>query len=262
MYPNPHSSYCITFRKDLLSITVNPDSKSSLSLLKYILLLILVFLPASIFLNFPPLGGSNRLLRVCKFDERTGKYDGCLWRWDPALSQPPITAPTPITTKTGSPTPTPQTGKIATGSEVFSLRDLRFKIPAGWWITTGTNPYFGDSWIYINPIPPKYSGESIFIFKAVSNKYQPTIDYQHYLSIIQRETVYVSRIKGELLIGYATPPTGPDITCPECYLGKYKTGEKVAITFISKGNNYYTLEGSVGNYEQAYQRILSTLSFP
>ncbi len=175
---------------------------------------------------------------------------------------PRFTAPSPIPAQTGSPTPTPETGKIVKRSEVISLRDLRFTIPAGWWIAPASNPYFGDNFIYINPTPPKYPGESIFTFKAVSNKYQPTLDYQHYLSVTRRETVYVSGIKGELLIGYATPPTGPDITCPECYLGKYKNNEKVAITLINKGNNFYTLEGSVENYEKSYRQILSTLNFP
>jgi len=33
----------------------------------------------------PILGNNSSILRQCRFNESSGGYDKCFWRWDPAL---------------------------------------------------------------------------------------------------------------------------------------------------------------------------------
>lgn len=159
-----------------------------------------------------------------------------------------------------STTPTPAIGHTASVPETYTTRDLHFKLPPGWWLDMTTNIYFGDNWVLINPSPTKEI-ESIFVLKSTSGKYEPTFDYKNLLKDTKVENFSVSGIKGMLITGTAIPPTGPDITCPECYLGRYKAGDKVAVALIKKDNNYYLLEGNIDKYEDEYRQIISSFSF-
>ncbi|MFC1790298.1 hypothetical protein ACFLZP_02340 [Patescibacteria group bacterium] len=158
--------------------------------------------------------------------------------------------------------PTPTTaGHISEGTDQFTTRDLHFKIPHGWWLNMSTNIYFGDNWTQINPQPLDSFVNSAFILKSVSEKFSPTISYKEFLKDIETKPITISGTPGELVIGITTPPSSPEITCPGCYLGSYKAGEKVAIALFKKDNNFYTFEGSISRYKDEYYQILSLFSF-
>ncbi len=77
-------------KRSILEKQMKQDSKPNPKLLMIIFFLLLLAILASLIFSFPPLVGNNGLLRVCKFNERDGKYDVCFWRWDHTLSQPSI----------------------------------------------------------------------------------------------------------------------------------------------------------------------------
>ena len=169
------------------------------------------------------------------------------------INTPPIVSPTP--------TPVNKTSGISDNVSTYTTRSLKFKLPVGWWFDTSTNYWFGDNWTLINPTPVDYSVFSVFKLKAVSGKFEPTFGYQQFLQITKREPITVSGIRGELIIGKATPPTGSEITCPECFLSSYHTGDTVAIALVKEGSNYYSFEGNIDKYEKEFRQILSTFSF-
>lgn len=150
-------------------------------------------------------------------------------------------------------------GVVSKGTERFTTRELQFKPVPGWWINMTTNPYSGDNWTELHPTYIKGS-RPIFVLKAVNRDFEPTL-LSKYLTSIAMEQFVVSGVSGKLIIGKATAPTGPDITCPECYLGRYKHNDTVAIALIQKRNIYYSFEGKINLHEKEFRQILSSFSF-
>lgn len=162
-----------------------------------------------------------------------------------------------------TPTPTPtnaleRTGIISDGTPQI-MRDVVYRVPSGWWYRQTANPFYGDNWAGIHPKQP--SGEATtFVLKAVTGKFEPRLNLK-YLSVTSQEEIIGSNYTGHLVTGLATPPSGPDITCGECYLSGYQPGDTVAITTIAFGYNYYTFEGNISVYEDEYREILSSFVF-
>lgn len=226
----------------------------------YVLVIGLIILVVSIVIGAYWLGKQSKSPRqvACTMDAKECPNGSYVSRIPPTceFAECPIQriSPTQTTNETAN--------GISDGTNLLTIRDLQFQLPSGWWYNQKINPYFGDSWTEINP--RKIEGHdyelSLFTLKAVTGKFEPTLD-QSYLTAIKREQLMISSIQGELIIGKATPPTDPNITCPQCFLGRYKPNVIVAIAIIARGNNYYSFEGDITSHEKEFRQILSTFKF-
>jgi hypothetical protein len=182
------------------------------------------------------------------------------------LSQSDLPLPEPTVTLTPTPSSLVREG-IVKNNEVFTIGLLQFEAPENWYYKQSKNPYFGDDWFQLDP-----SGRTDFpLFTLKVRDALDSVDNlnslrtyaidAHYLTKYKEEQITISGIKGYIISGIPAPPTGPGISCGECYLGPFfKINDSAKIVVFYNQRSYIFL-GPIQEYGKEFDQILSSFQF-